>query len=72
MIAPQRVECRSDHEYLGRPVAFYWQDARLEITRVVSESRTPQGYVFRVQAAHYGIFELIYDEHSDQWSVSHL
>jgi hypothetical protein len=67
-----RVECRSDHDYIGRPLAFYWLDERLEVTRLLSESRTPQGYVFRLQAANQGIYELIYDPITDQWSVSQL
>jgi hypothetical protein len=71
-MATDRVECRSNHKYLGYPLAFYWKDMRLEITRVVAESSTPQGYVFRVQTANNGIFELTYDNNSDQWSISHL
>ncbi len=29
-----RVECRSDHDYIGHPLAFYWQDMRLEVAEV--------------------------------------
>lgn len=71
-MVPDRVECRSDHEYIGRPLAFYWQDLRLEVTRVLAESRTPQSFVFRVQAANNELFELVYDHNTDQWSVTHL
>jgi hypothetical protein len=71
-MVPDRVECRSDHEYIGRPLAFYWQDVRLEVTQVLAESRTPQGFVFRVQATNNELFELVYDRNTDQWSVTHL
>jgi hypothetical protein len=71
-MAGDRVECRSNHQYLGRPLAFYWQGMRLEVIQVVAERRTPQRYEFRIQAANNEFFELTYDDNTDQWSVSHL
>lgn len=71
-MAADRVEIRSNHEYIGRPLAFYWQDKRYEVTAVLAQSRTPEGYVYRVQAAGMGIFELIYNDSTDQWSVHQL
>ena len=64
-----KVECRSDHAYVGYPVAFYWQGMRLEIDEVVTENRGPQGYSFQVRNDDHGIFVLNYDIHTDQWSV---
>ncbi len=66
------VECRSDHNYIGHPLAFYWQGTRLEVVDILSEKRTPQGYTFRVLAASFGEFELVYDANTDQWSVDQL
>jgi hypothetical protein len=63
------VECRSDHEYIGHPLAFFWQGQRLEVTEILAEQRTPQGYTFSVHNQVYGIFELSYDTNTDQWSV---
>ncbi|MFZ2097039.1 MAG: hypothetical protein WAV05_10415 [Anaerolineales bacterium] len=63
------VECRSDHDYIGQPLAFYWQGKRLEVTEVLSQNRTPLGYSFRVLNEDFGIFELNYDTNTDQWSV---
>jgi len=68
-MAPDQVECRSDHAYPGYPVAFYWQTERLEVSQVLSENQSPAGYSFRVLNEHLGIFELKYDISTDQWSV---
>ena len=67
-----RVECRSDHDYIGHPLAFYWQDKRLEVSEVLVQIHTPHGYSFRVRNNDFGIFELIYDTNTDEWSVHHL
>jgi len=64
-----QVECRSDHAYLGYPVAFFWQGTRLEVARILSESHNPSGYSFEILNLEFGQFELIYDLNSDQWSV---
>ena len=67
-----RVEVRSDHDYIGHPLAFEWQGVRLEVIEVISQTRNPHGYSFRVLNQDFGIFELNYDTQSDQWSVNHL
>ena len=67
-----RVEVRSDHDYFGRPLAFDFQGMRLEVTEVISQTRNPAGYAFRVFNKDFGIFELNYDTRSDQWSVNQL
>jgi hypothetical protein len=67
-----RVECRSDHDYIGHPLAFYWQDKRLEVSEVLVQNRTPYGYSFQVRNKDFGIFELIYDTNTDEWSVHQL
>jgi hypothetical protein len=71
-MAGDRVEIRSNHEYIGRPLAFYWHDKRYEVAEVLAQNRTPEGYIFRVQAVNTGTFELIYDDFTDQWSVHQL
>jgi hypothetical protein len=67
-----RVECRSDHDYTGRPLAFYWQDQRLEVAEVLVQYRTPQGLTYQVQTDGSGIFKLDYDTNADEWSVQPL
>jgi hypothetical protein len=67
-----RVEVRSDHDYTGRPLAFYWQEQRLEVSQVLVEYRTPQGYSYQVQTASSGIFRLDYDTNTQEWTVQPL
>jgi hypothetical protein len=67
-----RVELRSDHDYIGHPLAFDWQGIHLQVTEVISQTRIPHGYSFRVLNQDFGIFELNYDTQSDQWSVNQL
>jgi hypothetical protein len=68
-MTPERVEVRSDHEYIGHPLAFYWQDKRLVVAEILFQNRTPGGYTFRVRNDEYGLFELDYDTSTDEWSV---
>jgi hypothetical protein len=72
MIPTNRVECRSDHAYLGSPLAFYWHEERLEVAKIVSESHNPAGYTFRVLNEEYGCFELIYNLNTSEWSVEQI
>jgi hypothetical protein len=71
-MSADRVECRSDHDYAGRPIAFYWQDKRLEVAEVLVRYRTPIGLSYQVQTDGSGIFKLDYDTNSDEWSVQPL
>ena len=64
-----RVECRSDHAYIGHPIAFYWLDKRIEVAQIVSEKQDPAGYSFRILNDEHQCFELIYDLNTDEWSV---
>jgi hypothetical protein len=64
-----RVECRSDHDYIGHPLAFFWQDKRLLVAQVLVQNRTPTGYSFQVRNKEFGIFELDYDTNTHEWSV---
>ncbi len=67
-----QVECRSDFTYAQRPVAFYWQGERLEVAELVTQSRSPTGFSFRVRTVESGIFDLDYDINTDEWSVHQL
>jgi len=63
------VECRSNHAYVGYPVAFYWQGMRLEVDEILFEHRNPEGYLFQVRNNAHGIFALTYNSKTDHWSV---
>ncbi len=66
---PDQVICRSEHAYIGYPLAFYWQEQRLEVDEIISQARTPSGYTFRVRNVKLGIFELEFHQDTDQWSI---
>ncbi len=67
MIDP--VECRSDYNYPGRPVAFWWDGLRLEVVDILDSRLTPRGKVFLVRAADDWTFELAFDELDDAWHI---
>lgn len=71
-MASDRVICRSDHDYIGKPLAFYWQEQSLSVAEVLVQNRTPTGYTFKVRNEDFGFFELDYDMSTDQWSVRQL
>lgn len=64
-----QVECCSDWNYAGRPLAFMWQGQRLEVSALLYQSRTPAGRTYRVQTATEGSFDLLYLEAEDVWRV---
>jgi hypothetical protein len=64
-----QVECYSGVEYAERPVAFYWQNQRLEVECILARWRTPGARCFRVLTRGRRIFELQYDENADAWHI---
>lgn len=63
------VECRSDSEYAGRPLALTWQGRRLEIAEILARWRGPAEQGFRVKTVDGQAFELMYRELPDEWHV---
>ncbi len=63
------VECRSDSEYAERPLALTWQDQRLEVTEILARWRGPGEKGFRVRTRDGQVFELIYREIPEEWSI---
>jgi hypothetical protein len=64
------VECRSDGDYAGRPLALHWQGKRLEVAQVINSWRKPEGKCFRVSTADGEVFELTYLEAQDFWVIT--
>ena len=64
-----RVECYAGYTYPQRPVAFWWQGRRLEVTTVRSEARLPSGRRFLVETANEQVFEINYNQIQDTWTV---
>jgi hypothetical protein len=64
------VECRSEFAYAERPAAVWWQGRRLEVQAVEAEWRIPQGKKFRVRCEDSLRFDLVYNENSDDWTIT--
>lgn len=64
-----RVECHSGYTYAQRPTALYWQDERLTIEEILFEWHSPNARCFKVTTVKSLLFELSYQEDSDQWSI---
>lgn len=65
----EKVECRSEIEYAGRPTAFYWQGERRVVQQVLASWRAPEGKVFRVSTVDQQAFELVYLEADQEWEI---
>ena len=63
------VECFSGHTYAQEPRALVWQGGRYRVARIEGRWRTPEGPAFRVTADPEGVFELLYHELEDCWSI---
>lgn len=63
------VECHSSHTYAERPTAFRWEGKKLEVDTIQAEWRSPEGKHFRVKTTDEAVFELIYDQASDNWQI---
>jgi hypothetical protein len=68
----QPVECYSGSQYAERPLALWWQGQRLSVAAVLAQWRSPTGAGFRVQTESGSIFDVLYDELKDEWSVHPL
>lgn len=66
------VECHSGYKYGERPLAFYWEDQRLEVSETLATWRAPHGPCFRVRARDGRCFELSYEEATDEWKIRFL
>jgi hypothetical protein len=69
---PGRVECRSEHTYAQQPIALWWQGQRLAVTALLVERRIPEGRAFRVKTDSGQVFELVYIETNDEWSIQEV
>lgn len=63
------VECHSEYEYAEKPLAFWWQGRRLEISQILDQWRVPGGKGFLVKIQDEQIFELFYGELFDEWRI---
>jgi hypothetical protein len=64
------VECRSESSYPDKPVRLTWEGTRYEVETILSRSREPQGYHFRVRTTDELVFELDYIIATDAWRIT--
>jgi hypothetical protein len=66
------VECVSGSRYGERPLAFTWDEERLEVAGVQRQWRTPRGMCYRVITQDERTFDLFYLEDDDVWKAVNL
>jgi hypothetical protein len=66
------VESHSGYTYAERPTAVIWEGQRLPVAEILERRRAPSGPQFRVRTQDDQVFELFYQEASDQWSVERV
>ena len=64
------VECRSESSYPDKPVRLTWEGTRREVEAILSRSRDPQGYRFRVRTTDGLVFDLEYTVATDAWHIT--
>lgn len=64
------VECYSGSEYAERPLAFQWEGRRIEVDRILTQVRLPDGKRFHVQTGDGRVFDLFYGEMSGEWRIN--
>jgi hypothetical protein len=65
----ETVICYSGYTYAERPVAFFAEGQRLEVSGVETEWASPSERGFKVRTEDGRRFKLIYNEPGDQWQV---
>jgi hypothetical protein len=65
------LECRSDGDYAGRPLAVTWCGERMLVAEILKAWRAPDGKCYRICTQNGQVFELIYSEFYDSWSIIH-
>ena len=63
------VRCHSGYTYAQRPVQVEWLGEWLDVKDVVNEWRTPEGWAFKVVCTNQMVFELYYNEATEEWSA---
>jgi thiamine monophosphate kinase len=66
------VKCYSSYVYAQEPRSFVWQEKELVIKSIEKAWQEPGKRLFRVVTEGGKLFELCYNEKSDQWSAVEL
>jgi putative sterol carrier protein len=63
------VECHSGYEYAERPTAFWVEDVRHEVSRIVKEWNDPNGKHFLVENETGDLYQLDHLSETSDWLV---
>ncbi len=63
------VACYSGVEYAERPYGLNWEGVYREVVEIIQRWRTPSGKCFRVLTTDHRVFDLVYEEHLDEWQI---
>ncbi|MEJ2550619.1 MAG: hypothetical protein P8Z34_08045 [Anaerolineales bacterium] len=66
---PDRVACLSGHTYADRPIALVYRGQRIQVVEILARWQIPGARCFRVRGDDESIFELCYEEMSDEWQI---
>ena len=66
------VECYSGSAYGERPRAIIFEKTRLQVNKILSEQRSPEGKQFKVLLEDEREVVLKYDVNKDLWQVDGL
>lgn len=64
------VQCHSGYKYAEEPRVIHWDGEKLQVDWIKSSWRTPEGSRFVVRVEDGRMFDLTYDEGSDEWSIT--
>jgi hypothetical protein len=64
------VTCYSGHTYAQEPREVAWGGERFKVLHVECRWRTPEGPAFRVATEPGEVFDLLYVEADDCWTVA--
>jgi hypothetical protein len=67
-----KVECHAGYKYPEYPVAFTYQEERIEIEEIIARWRIPNGERFRIRTVEQTFFEITYSEAKDEWQIHQL
>ena len=63
------MDCGTDGDYAGRPLAIHWQGRREAVKIVLAVWRTPEGKCFRVVTEADNVLDCIFSETDEEWIV---
>lgn len=69
---PDKVECRSDTSYAGEPTAIFLRGKRKPVLQVIASWKIPQGIGYRVITEDMIVYDCVYSEVEDTWTINRV